>query len=237
MAEKPGKQFPARFFNAEGLPLKVLSTSLGIALIAHAVAGVIPSGKVYAEAGAASPEAAADNGPRLVEWSTDAVKSYYDANLDWNLPLLDDGTDDDNEEQSGGGGSSATTGGGGGPSGGGGAVMHSSFGWDDLLLYHLIFNRGTAYSSTTWHNTQTTYDARTGKVYKPSVYDSGTFQNKPVAGSTVRPKTSNTTGSITRRSVSSSPGGIGGKSSGLSSSGSSSSSGHSSISHSGGFGG
>lgn len=228
--QRTDSPLPLRFFNKDGKPLRVLSTSLGVALVAHALAAAAPAGTIFAEA--AETPASTDE-PKLVEWSTEEVKAYYDAALDWNLPLLAD--EEESEEDSG--ENSGSSGSGGSVSTGGihsTTVVHSGFGWDDLMLYHLIFNRGSAYSSTDWHSTHASYNARTGQAYKPASYGSGAFQNKPVSGSALSPKTSSTTGSITRRSTSSSPGGIGGKSSSLSSSSSSSSSAKSSSS---GFGG
>lgn len=223
-AESP---LPKSFFNKDGVPLRVLSTSLGIALIAHAIGAAGPAGTAYAE-GTPSPPPSGE--PVLTEWSTEEVKAYFDARLDWNIPLLQEEEEDPAGEETGSGAA-----GGGASSTGGTTVVHSGFGWDDLMLYHLIFNQGSPYSSSSWHRSHTAYDSRTGKAYKPSSYDAGTFQNKPVVGSAVKPKTSNTTGSITRRSTSSPAGGIGGTSSGLSSSSSGSSSVKSSSS--GGFGG
>lgn len=226
---------PARLFTPDGKPLKVLSTSLGIALLANALASAGPSNAASAETSAPSPSASASSSaaaaPVLSEWSTDAVKAYFDPSIDWNLPMPDDDAEKAGDQPS------ETASAGGGTGGGGGTtIVHASsgFGWDDLLLYHLIFNRGGTYSSTAYYGSHPAYDARSGQAYKPAAYDSDSFRNKAVVGSTVRPKTSNATGSITRRSTSSSPGGIGGKSSGFSSSGSSHSS---SSSHSSGFGG
>ncbi|WP_123040197.1 hypothetical protein [Cohnella candidum] len=218
--DKQAEQLSARLFTKDGKPLRILSTSLGIALLANVT--LMPAGA--SSAATSSPDAS--NGPKLVEWSSEAVKQYYDAAVDWNLPLQDDGK---GEEQQG-TDQGAVSGGRGGS--GGTTIVHTSsgFGWDDLILYHLLFNRGTAYSSTTWTNSHPTYYGGTTTRYKPKTHTSGDFQNKSVPGSSVRPKTSDTTGSITRRSTSSSKGGIGGNSSTRSSS--------SSSSHSfGGFGG
>ncbi|MFD1953833.1 hypothetical protein ACFSL6_06455 [Paenibacillus thailandensis] len=221
--DKRQKELHLRFFTKDGMPLKVLSTSLGIALIAHAMGSAAPAGNVYAEA-AGEAAASPDGAPKLVEWSTEEVKAYYDAYLDWNIPMLQEEEEEGQTTGSGSASGGGTALGGGTATGGGTTVIHSGFGWDDLMLYHLIFNQGNAYSSSAWHGSHTAYDYRTGKVYKPATYSSGTFQNKPVTGSAVKPKTSNTTGSITRRSTSSSPGGIGGNSSGYTSSSSGSSS-------------
>lgn len=236
--KKSGPAKPLPLLAADGKPLKVLSTSLGIALLANALYAAGASHPAAAETGApdASPTAsgsgAAAAGPVLAEWSTEAVKAYFDPSVDWNLPLV--GEEEDEPAAAGGtaaGNSGGDGSGGSGGSGGGTTIVHTSsgFGWDDLMLYHLIFNRGGSYSSGAYYGSHAAYDARSGQAYKPRSYDSEAFQNKPVVGSAVRPKTSASSGSITRRSTSSSPGGIGGKSSGFSSSGSS---------HSlGGFGG
>lgn len=222
--EKPKDQesVKSKLFTSEGKPVKVLSTSLGVALLANAF--LMPG----ATAAGASVNAAGDTGDEavLVSWSTEEVKAYFDKNVDWNIPLPDDKEAGEQDGTQGDGSSS-----------GGTTVInnygavHSGFGWDDLLLYHMLFNRGSIYSSSTYYNNRQTYYTGTSQAYKPRSYTSGTFQNKSVAGSTVRPKTSTSTGSITRRGTSSKSGGIGGKSSGFSSSSSS----HSSSR--GGFGG
>ncbi|MFX3635395.1 MAG: hypothetical protein ACE3L7_03845 [Candidatus Pristimantibacillus sp.] len=222
--------FAERLFNKDGKPIRVLSTSLGIALLANALIGMGPTVKASAVT-EPTPTALTASEPSLVEWSNEAVKAYYDPSVDWNIPMLlaGGGALDGSEEEEEEGGAS------GGGSGGTTIVNHSSgFGWNDLLLYHLIFNRGNSYSSGSWHNSRNSHYTNTGAAYKTQKYSADTFQSKPVVGSAVRPKTSNSTGSITRRSTSSSQGGIGGKSSGFSSSSSSSSS---SKSSSGGFGG
>ncbi|MFF2089604.1 hypothetical protein [Paenibacillus sp. NPDC058174] len=224
-----------RFFTKEGKPIRVLSTSLGIALMANALIGLAPS----AHSAAVATNTASAEEPALVEWSTEAVKAYYDPAVDWNIPvLLAESAGEGSGSASGGGGTGGASGSGGS---GGTTIIHSGggFGWDDLLLYHLIFNRGNSYSSGVWHNSHNSYYQGSRTAYKPNSYDSDKFQNKAVVGSAVRPKTSNKSGSITRRSTSSSPGGIGGKSSGMSSSGSGSSFSSSGSSHksSGGFGG
>ncbi|GIQ70248.1 hypothetical protein DUZ99_06245 [Xylanibacillus composti] len=204
----------------QGKPLRVLSTSLGVALAANLL--LMPP----ARAETTNPDA----GPVLVEWSTEAVKEYYDPEIDWNLPIrlpaegadFEEGPLDGSGEEAAGG-----TGGGSAP-----VIVHNGFGWDDLLLYHLIFNSGRSYSSRSWSDSRPVYNPRTNEPYRPKTFESGSFQNKPTAGSTVRPKTTDSTGSITRRgsassssakATSSSPGGIGGKSSSFSSSSKSSS--------------
>ena len=229
--KRPKDAPPLQLLAPDGKPLKVLSTSLGIALLANALYSAGAPGTASAAGDAASPTASASAsasapgqpaGPALVEWSNDEVKAYFDPSVDWNIPLPDEQA----EQGSGDGGSGGT-----GGSGGETVVIHdgaSGFGWDDLLLYHLIFNRGGSYSSSAYYRNHPAYTSG-GQTYKPRSYGQDTFQNKPVVGSSVRPKTSSSSGSITRRSTSSSAGGIGGKSSGFSSSGSSKSS--------GGFGG
>ncbi|MGN7453679.1 hypothetical protein ACTHPH_02555 [Paenibacillus pasadenensis] len=191
---------------------KVMATTLGLVLLAGS-AGTA----VSAAAPTASP-AAGGGSPKLVEWSSDEVKAYYDPAQDWNLPELQP----EEEDASGEAGSGA-----GGSSGGGGGttVIHTGggFGWDDMLLYHLIFNRGGGYSSSGWGASRPAYHPSTGQLYKRPTYDSTRFQNKPTVGSSVRPKTSSGSGTITRRSTSSSKGSIGGNSSGYSSSSSKSS--------------
>lgn len=225
-----------------GKPLKVLSTSLGMVLAANLL--LIPP--VRGEAGTNPSQA------KLVEWSSEEVKKYFDANQDWNIPLPD------TQRQDAGGqpgpsaspGSAASQGGGNGSSP---VVIHQGggFGWDDLLLYHLIFNRGGSFSSSGWYNQRPVYDSRTSQRYQPRSFDSGTFENKPVTGSSVKPKTSSSTGTFnskpgsgappasgssgsagssgssassgSSKSTSTAPGSIGGKSGGFSSSGGSSS--------------
>ncbi len=204
----------SKLFTSDGKPLRVLSTSLGIALLANAF--LVPGGAVTAAGSDTTGEE-----PKLVAWSNEEVKAYFDKNVDWNLPiqLAEQGVQQ--EEGTGTGGTGAAS--------GGTTVINNyggygtGFGWDDMLLYHLLFNSGSNYSSSGWNRSHGGYYAGTSTPYKPRSYSSGSFQNKQVAGSVVPPKTSTSTkGSIVRRSTSSSPGGIGGKSSGLGSSSSSS---------------
>lgn len=208
----------SKLFTPEGKPIRVLSTSLGIALLANAL--FVPS------AVGASSSTSKDE-PQLVSWSTEEVKTYFDKNVDWNIPYPEEGTKEVVKPEQGVTTSNGTTvvnnyGG-----------YNSGFGWDDLLLYHMLFNSGSNYSSRGWYNNRPTYYPGTKNTYKPNTYSNDKFQNKNVPGSVVKPKTStSSSGSITRRSTSSKAGGIGGKSSGLSSSSSKSSSGKS-----GGFGG
>lgn len=225
MAKDENTKEPAvsRLFTPDGKPVRVLSTSLGIALLANAL--FIPGGA------GASGSAGSTGGdePKLVSWSTDEVKAYFDKNVDWNIPYPDENQEETVQE-----GQGAVT-------SGGTTVINnyggynSGFGWDDLLLYHMLFNSGSFYSSRGWYNDRPTYYGGTRTTYKPPAYSSGSFQNKPVAGSVVKPKTStSSTGSITRRNTSSKSGGIGGTSSGLGSNKSSSSTSKSSSSKSSG---
>jgi hypothetical protein len=186
-------------------PLKVLSTSLGLLLAGHLI--LAPTLQ------AAQPDAAAK--PQLVEWSTEAVKAYFDPNIDWSIPF----------EQAAQQTPAPGTGGGSAPI----IINNGGFGWDDLLLYHMIFNMGSPYSSKKWSSSRPSYDVRTNKAYVPKTYTADTFRNKP---SVNKPSTSSGTGSFKTNSSSStsnssstssktttsSKGSIGSKSSGFSSS-------------------
>ena len=199
----------SKLFNPDGKPIRVLSTSLGIALLANAM--FIPG------AASASVNPTGEE-PQLVSWSTEEVKAYFDKNVDWNIPYPEDAQEV--EEQGQGvvtsNGTTVVNNYGG---------YHSGFGWDDVLLYHMLFNSGSNYSSRGWYKDRPTYYGGTGTTYKPPTYSSDKFQNRTVPGSVVKPKTStSSTGSITRRGTSSKAGGIGGTSSGLNSSKSSKSS-------------
>jgi hypothetical protein len=200
----------------------VLTTSLGVALVANLAYG--PA--VHGGTATALPVDA-----KLVEWSSDAVKSYYDAKMDWSLALPAEKNKSNASPQP----SATPVPSVGANSGGGNTTTNiyhgGGFGWDDLLLYHLIFNRGGVYASNQWYSGRNVTYAGTQRTYTPQSFDSGKFQNRPVPNSNVSPKTSNSTGSIVRRSTtstgkstSSSTGSIGGKSSGFSSGSSSSSS-------------
>jgi hypothetical protein len=211
----------------DGKPPKVLSTTLGLVLLAGSAGSMGASAAAPSASPSPSPSPSGGQpSPVLVEWSTEEVKAFYDPVMDWNLPELQD-------QGAAGAGSASSAGSGSAPAGSGGTtIIHQSgFGWDDLLLYHLIFNRGSSYSASSWGASHPSYYASTGKVYNRTSYDENRFQNRPTTGSSIRPKTTTGSGSITRRSTSSSTGSIGGKSSGFSSS--SSFSGKSS----GGFGG
>nr|WP_036652234.1 hypothetical protein [Paenibacillus wynnii]KGE20206.1 hypothetical protein PWYN_13350 [Paenibacillus wynnii] len=208
--EKIKEQAVSKLFTPEGKPIRVLSTSLGIALLANAL--LIPGTPAVASSGASGDE------PQLVSWSTEEVKAYFDKNVDWNIPYPEEGTEVVQEEQG-----AVTTDGTTVINNYGG--YHSGFGWDDLLLYHMLFNSGSFYSSRGWYNNHPGYYAGTRNSYKPRTYDNTKFQNKPVAGSVVKPRTStSTSGSITRRG-NAKTGGVGGTSSKLGSSKSGSKSG------------
>lgn len=176
--------------------LKVLSTSLGVALAANLL--MIPFGTGQAIAAQAEP-------PKLTEWSTEEVKAYFDPSADWNIPFVKE------EKEAGGTGGSAFSSGG---ANGGAATagFHGTgessqpivtrdggFGWDDILLYHMIFNSGRPYSSSSWATSGKVFDTRTNKPYRAKSFSSDTFQNRPVVNSTVRPFTSKGTGTVTRR--------------------------------------
>jgi hypothetical protein len=204
----------------KGKPLRILSTSLGIALIANML--MMPY--VY---GAETPSPTPANGPKLVEYSSEQVKKYYDPNVDWNIPVPFDDKGQPVEGANSGSGSSETDSNsnnttiinnGGGYGGGG-------IGWTELLLFHMIFNRGNAFSSNQWNNSRPVFDAGTNRPYQAKSFTSDTFQNRPTTGSSVRPTTSKSSGTFStksNKSSSSTKGGIGGKSSGFSSSGKSS---------------
>ncbi|MFM9328817.1 hypothetical protein [Paenibacillus mesotrionivorans] len=176
------------------LPVKVLSTSLGMTLAAHML---LAPGLLMGGSGAFAAETAQ---PTLSEWSTEEVKAYYDASVDWSLPALPEeelqGVVPQMQANTGTGGASGSTG------GGNTTIIHqgSSFGWDDMLLYHLLFNSGGSYSSGRWHQSYPSYDARTNQPYQPKTYSAGTFQNKQVPGSNVKPKTSVSSGSFNTKS-------------------------------------
>jgi hypothetical protein len=197
--EKPKDQAVSSLFTPEGKPIRVLSTSLGLMLLANAIMATGAEAKnTFAEGEFAAGE------PKLVEWSNNDVKAYYNANIDWSIPLTDPVASDAEEGKSK--DSDGTT-----------IVHNSGFGWESMLLYGLLMSRGSAYSSQGWNSNHRGTYTGTNTPYTPRSYSSGTFQNKQVTGSSVRPKTSSTTGKITKRSASSSPGSIGGRSSGLSS--------------------
>lgn len=215
--ESCGKKAAERPVASAARPLKVLSTSLGAVLVANLLL-------THAQ-GEASPDGAEQ--PKLVEWSTEEVKQYFDPNTDWSIPLsalegaqgAASAAPQPSASPSAGAAAEASSGGG---SGGGTVIVQQGggFGWDDLLLYHLIFNNGGAYSSSGWVGQRPVYDSRTNQPYQPRSYASGAFQNKPVAGSNVRtPKTSSKKGAFNTKpgSGSSTASGSVGNSSGVSS--------------------
>lgn len=222
-------------------PLKVLSTSLSLILLGQMLLGT---------AQAAETPAANAGASKLVEWSNEDVKAYYDPQVDWSLPVPPDKglaapSPSPSPTPSTSGGSTTPI-----------IVNHvsgSGFGWDDLLLYHLIFNTVSPYSSSSWGNNHRSYYYRSNtpyvnKTYQPSSFTnrsttktpttssgSGTFTSNSNKSSTTKSGTtgssvsgSNTSGtksSTSSKSTSTSSGSIGGKSSGFSSSSSSSSGG------------
>lgn len=227
---RPEEPVKHKLFSKDSKPLRTLSTSLGIALLANAAIGPV------AYSASASPSASASEPPKLVSWSSEEVKAYFDPAVDWNIPLPSDeddcvqGNADNKNAQSTAVpcDASPTTGTGNTAQSGNGTVVvnnhyGSGLGWDDLILYHLLFNNGSSYSTSSWYNSHTTYYAGTSKPYKAKKYTADSFQSKAVVGSSVRPKSVDKSGSVTRRSSSSQPGGIGSKSSGFSSSSSGSS--------------
>ncbi|WP_141692623.1 hypothetical protein [Paenibacillus pectinilyticus] len=219
-------------------PLKVLSASLTLLLL-----GQMALASVHA-AETPSPNT---GGAKLVEWSNDDVKAYYDPQVDWSLPTpVDKSTATASPTPTPTGSSNA-------PiiinqvSGGG---YGGGFGWDDLLLYHLIFNTVSPYSSSYWGSSHRSYYYRSNTPYVNKTYQPSSFTNRsttktPTTSSGSGTFTSNkssssnksgTTGSVSSsgtsgstssgsKSTSTSTGSIGGKSSGFSSSSSSSSGG------------
>lgn len=201
----------------KGKPLRILSTALGIALVAN----MLLMTNAYGES--PSPTPAIADSPKLVEYSSDAVKKYYDPSVDWNIPVpFNDKGQPIEQAQAGSGDSGSQSSSGnttiinnGGGYGGGG------IGWTDLLLFHMIFNRGSMFSSNQWNNSRPIFSSGTNRPYQAKSFTSDTFQNKPTTGSTVRPKTSKSSGTFSTKnskSTSSTKGGIGGKSSGFGSS-------------------
>ncbi|MBG9733322.1 hypothetical protein [Paenibacillus alvei] len=176
--------------------LKVLSTSLGVALAANLL--MIPFGTGQAIA-------AQSESPKLTEWSTEEVKAYFDPSADWNIPFVKEekkaGQTGESVPSSSGTNVSAGTAGfhGTGESSQPIIIRDGGFGWDDILLYHMIFNSGRPYSSSSWATSGKVFDTRTNKPYRAKSFSSDTFQNRPVVNSSVRPFTSKGTGSVTRR--------------------------------------
>ncbi|MEW9106924.1 hypothetical protein [Paenibacillus sp.] len=176
--------------------LKVLSTSLGVALAANLL--MIPFGTGQAIA-------AQSESPQLTEWSTEEVKVYFDPRADWNIPFVKEekkaGQTSESVPSSSGTNGAAGTAGfhGTGESSQPIVIRDGGFGWDDILLYHMIFNSGRPYSSSSWATSGKVFDTRTNKPYRAKSFSSDTFQNRPVVNSSVRPFTSKGTGSVTRR--------------------------------------
>jgi hypothetical protein len=186
---------------------RVLSTSLGVVLAANLLLAPQAFGDYSA------PDAPEQ--PKLVEWSTEAVKAYFDPNVDWNIPYpVKDKKDEEGQTGTGGTGPAAAGGGSAGASSP--VVIHNGggFGWDDLLLYHLIFNNGRSYSSSGWSSSHPSTYYGTSQPYRPRTFDSETFRNQPVAGSTVRPKTTASSGTFNTKTGSGS--GVSSSSSGTS---------------------
>ena len=131
LKEQPKERMVSSLFTPDGMPIRVLSTSLGLMLLASAVMNT------SAEANASTEFA--NNEPTLVEWSNEEVKAYYNSNIDWSIPNVElkvtmkPGTDGQSNE-----------------SGGTTVVHHSGFGWESMLLYGLLMSRGSAYSSQAW---------------------------------------------------------------------------------------
>ncbi|WP_405080176.1 hypothetical protein ACI48J_21550 [Paenibacillus chitinolyticus] len=170
-------------------PLRVLNTSLGVVLAANLL--LVPA--VYAESKAAEPQ--------IIEWSNEDVKTYFDPSADWSIPLpeqLDKPGATPTPTPSAGVGTGGT---GAGAGTAAPVVYNHGLDWTDLMLYHLIFNSGGSYSSSGWSSSRPSYDYRTKKPYSVPTYDSTKFQNKQTANSTVKPKTSNTTGAFNSKST------------------------------------
>gem|GEM_PF-612907 len=161
-------------------PFKVVTASLGLLLASQLL--------IYPQ----MPAIAAGT-PSLVEWSNDEVKAFYDASVDWSLPVQE-------AEKAGTASPSPTPGATIGVTSSGTApiIVNQSygggFGWDDLLLYHLIFNSGSPYSSRTWVSNHTTYNYRSNTPYVTKTYQGNSFSNRSVAKS---PTTSSGKGTFT----------------------------------------
>lgn len=213
-------------------PLKVLSASLSLILLSQ---------MLLVSAQAAETPSPNTSSSKLVEWSNEDVKAYYDPQVDWSLPVPPDKSlvsPSPSPTPSATGGSSAPI--------IVNQVSGSGFGWDDLLLYHLIFNTVSPYSSSSWGSNHRSYYYRSNtpyvnKTYQPSSFTnrsttktpttssgSGTFTTNKSSTTTKSGTTSssvNSSNSSSTKSTSTSSGSIGGKSSGFSSSSSSSSGG------------
>ncbi|MDD9265961.1 hypothetical protein ACFPES_02835 [Paenibacillus sp. GCM10023248] len=183
-------------------PLKVFSASVSLVLVSQLL--LLPAHA------ADTPNAAS---AKLVEWSTDEVKAYFDPAVDWNLPVQPAASPTPTPAASGSGsGSTAPV-----------VINHvgSGFGWDDLLLYHLIFNSPSPYSSSSWGSSHKSYYYRSNTPYVTKTYQASSFSNK---SATKAPTTSSGTGSFTTNKSSSGTKSSTGSTGSVSSSGSSSSS-------------
>src|SRR5690554_7872652 len=92
---------------------------------------VMATGAEASQALAASEQVNSE--PRLVAWSNDEVKAYYNSKVDWSIPTTEF-TESDVAEGQGGdsvGGDGGTT-----------IVHNSGFGWESMLLYGLLMSRG-----------------------------------------------------------------------------------------------
>jgi hypothetical protein len=152
---------PMEKWTYKGKPLRILSTSLGVALVAN----MLLMSSAY---GAETPNPTPADGPKLVEASSEQVKKFYDPNVDWNIPVPFDDKGQPVAETGAGTGAAAADGGsnnttvinnGGGYGGGG-------IGWTELLLFHMIFNRGNAFSSNQWSNSRPVFDSRTNRLHR-----------------------------------------------------------------------
>lgn len=173
-------------------PLKVFSASISLVLVGQLL--LLPA---YA-AETPAPNTASS---KLVEWSNDEVKAYFDPAVDWNLPIPPAAgaasptpSPTPTAGSAGSGGSTAPIivnnyGGG------------SGFGWDDLLLYHLIFNSPSPYSSSNWGSSHRSYYYRSNTPYVTKSYQPSTFSNR---STTKAPTTSSGSGTFTTNNSSSS---------------------------------
>ncbi|MBA2944099.1 hypothetical protein HZF08_38145 [Paenibacillus sp. CGMCC 1.16610] len=174
-------------------PLKVFSASISLVLVGQLLLLPVNAAETPAPNTASS---------KLVEWSTDEVKAYFDPAVDWNLPVPPTaGTASPSPSPTPTAGS-GSTGGGTAPIvvnnyGGGG----SGFGWDDLLLYHLIFNSPSPYSSSSWGSSHRSYYYRSNTPYVTKTYQPSSFSNR---STTKAPTTSSGTGTFTTNKSSSS---------------------------------
>lgn len=173
-------------------PLKVFSASISLVLVGQLL--LLPA---YA-AETPAPNASSS---KLVEWSTDEVKAYFDPAVDWNLPIPPAAGAASPSPSPTPIAGSGTTGGSTAPiivnNYGGG----SGFGWDDLLLYHLIFNSPSPYSSSNWGSSHRSYYYRSNTPYVTKTYQPSTFSNR---STTKAPTTSSGTGTFTTNKSSSS---------------------------------